>query len=721
MTVKRILAAVTSLLLILSICGCNNNTVTEGLSTAGEDTNKNAKVAKFDTATTVAENDSLLLEYDPANSRLNIKDADSEEMLWSTGVTEEEYGIEIVNKLTEKALKQMVTVKYTDFGMKSGVENNLSTTCKTTVRKINDGLRFDFNFTKIDISLSLEFALTENGVSVYMPQKAIEEKGKYKLTGVDLLPMFGASPTDKEGYIFVPDGSGAIYNLGESKSEENVLTLDIYDSMLIDLDDAEASLAQAIKKVAAPVFGVKHQNKVLFANITDGEENCSLTMQTDTGVYAVNRIYPSVRFRKQYVMTPSSGVEIAAYEKEAYVSDIRIDYTVITGEDVGYSEMASTYRDYLIKEGRLNKLHNEAYPATVDFLCTMQKDTMLFKESVVTASFDDISLMLRELRDAGVNVSDSILYGWQKEGYYQYPSSNKISSAAGGKKDLKNLIEIASDTDIYLLSNYMKADADAKGFSKYTDVVYKIESIPLTNEAEDKYLLNILTQKERFDDDVNLLSKLSVGLAGEGIGSMLYEDYESGRRITRTLFKNTLRGYLETANEKGVPVATDGFAPYLVGNSDYIFNLPKSGSNYKLLSDSVPFLQMVLHGYVNYSDSEPGNLSNDIEKTKLGWVEYGYMPTFMLTYKNSDKLKDTDFNLLFSSEYTLWKEEIIKIYGEFSEKLSSVSDSPIVKHQKVDGVATVIYENGKKVIVNYNDTPVTVDGVTVEAESYTVS
>ncbi|MBO7217263.1 MAG: hypothetical protein J6V50_01025, partial [Clostridia bacterium] len=396
-----------------------------------------------------------------------------------------------------------------------------------------------------------------------------------------------------------------------------------------------------------------------------------------------------------------------------------IDYTVIRGENVGYSEMAATYRDYLVNSGKL-KDQKLDFSAAIDFLCTVNKDTMLYKESIVTSSFSNISNMLSELSSGGVRVSDSVLYGWQKTGYYSYPESSKVSSAAGGKSALKKLISAATDTNFYLLSNYMNADASAKGFSKYTDVVYKIDSVPLTNEKEDKYLLNVNTQVGRFNDNLKLFSSLSVGLAGEKVGSMLYEDYEAKRRVTRTSFKNTLAEMMKKAKERGVNVATDGFAPYVSEYSDYILNLPRIGSNYKLLSESVPFLQMVLHGYIGYSDSVPGNLSNDIVKTKLEWVEYGYKPTFLLTYDNSDKLKDTNFNVLFSSEYGIWKDEIISIYNELAADLSEIADSAMKNHEKKDGVARILFENGKEIVVNYNDAPVTAYGMTVPAKSYKI-
>lgn len=722
MTRKRIAVFFLCVVLVCSCVACSSRTDATLLVVADEDTNKDAEIVTFVETTTIADNGTYLLEYDAPEKRLNIRDKQTEELLWSTGVTEEEYGQTIANKLTRQALKQFVKIKYTDFNGKSGAVHSGESECTTTLRKIPNGLRFDFDFDKFDLGLSLEFTMTDTGLSVYMPKQSVKETGKYKITSMDILPMFGASRSDVDGYFMVPDGSGALYRFGQNQTIETTLNMEIYDSMLADLDESKNKIEQGVCKVMAPVYGVKHPDKALFANITDGEENCFLTLQTDGGVYKVNTLYPVVSVRKQFTMKTASGSEVVAYEKNEYISDLRITYAFLGGENPGYSDMAKAYRDYLLSKGYLKPLQEkkDTYPVAVDFLVSVTKDTMLYQEPIVTTSFADISLILDELRENGVSVEKSILYGWQSTGYYNYPMSNKTSSAAGGKKNLAALISEQTNTKFYLLQNYMNANAGGKGFSVYNDVVYRIDNIPLTDEDEKRYLLNLNAQKNKVLSGYRLSADLGAGIAMEGFGSTLYEDYEESRRITRTGFKQLSAELFRTAEEQSVPVAMDGFAPYLLQNTDYAFNLPMKASNYILLSEEVPFLQMVLHGYYTYSDVVPGNLSNDLTETKLKWIEYGYIPTFMLTNENSNKLKDTDFSLLFSSEYSLWGDDIVEISRELSENLASVYYSPMVYHQLENHVAIVKYENGKTVMINYNNTDVTVDGVVVKARDYII-
>lgn len=722
MTRKKIIVFFLCAILVCSCVACSSKTDATLLVVASEDINKDAEIVTFTETTTIADNGTQVLEYDVPETRLNIRDKQTGALLWSTGVTEEEYGLPITNKLTRQALKQFVKVKYTDFDGKSGAIHSGQTECTTTLRKIPNGLRFDFAFDGYDLGLSLEFTLSDTGLSVYMPKQSVKETGKCKITSMDILPMFGASRSDVDGYFMVPDGSGALYRFGQNQTIETTLNMEIYDAMLADLDESKNEMEQGICKVMAPVFGVKHPDKAMFANITDGEENCFLTLQTDGGVYKVNTLYPVVSVRKQFTMKTASGSEVVAYEKDEYISDLRITYAFLGGENPGYSDMAKVYRDYLLNKGYLKPLQgkNDTYPVAVDFLVSVTKDTMMYEETIVTTSFSNASLILDELREKGVSVEKSILYGWQSSGYYNYPMSNKVSSAAGGKKDLTALIAEQAQTKFYLLQNYMSANSGGKGFSVYSDVVYRIDNIPLTDEDEERYLLNLNTQKKKILSGYNLSADLGTGIAMEGFGSTLYEDYEESRRITRTGFKQLCGDLFRAAKEQSVPMAMDGFAPYLLENSDYAFNLPMKASNYILLSEEVPFLQMVLHGYCSYSDVVPGNLSNDLTETKLRWIEYGYMPTFLLTYENGDKLEKTDFNLLFSSEYALWGDDVVEISRELTEKLASVYYSPMVYHHVENQVATVKYENGKTVIVNYNDTDVTVNGVAVKARDYTI-
>lgn len=79
--------------------------------------------------------------------------------------------------------------------------------------------------------------------------------------------------------------------------------------------------------------------------------------------------------------------------------------------------------------------------------------------------------------------------------------------------------------------------------------------------------------------------------------------------------------------------------------------MPEGGSGYALLGESVPFYYLVINGSVPYALETAGNLSPDLQKTKLKWLEYGAVPYFLLSAQNSEKLTDTTAEALFSTGY----------------------------------------------------------------------
>lgn len=308
------------------------------------------------------------------------------------------------------------------------------------------------------------------------------------------------------------------------------------------------------------------------------------------------------------------------------------------------------------------------------------------------------------------------MYGWQKGGYYNYPSGKTFLKNIGSEDELS---KICKNYDIYLMNNYINACADNSGFSKQTDVVYSIGGSPVTDYEEKYYLLNPLTQRDRFKGDLKMIQKVNAGIVFEGVGKILYEDFDSRNRLTRYGFTKAVNTYLSEASEK-TKVCTDGFMAYFAESPDYIINLPDDTSNTFVWYKEVPFLQMVLHGSVDYSASLPGNLSSDFMKTKLRWIEYGYMPTFMLS-GGRNSLIGTDYDLLFSSDYEHWEETIIQVADEFSKNLTAVKGEYMVSHESDDNVAIIKYANEVTIMINYNDWPVEISGTVIPANDYVVT
>jgi len=66
-------------------------------------------------------------------------------------------------------------------------------------------------------TITLRYALEGNSLVVSVPFDRIAYNHSYPIVRLDVLPFFGAGGLDDEGYLLVPDGSGAIINFNNGK------------------------------------------------------------------------------------------------------------------------------------------------------------------------------------------------------------------------------------------------------------------------------------------------------------------------------------------------------------------------------------------------------------------------------------------------------------------------------------------------------------------------
>jgi hypothetical protein len=227
--------------------------------------------------------------------------------------------------------------------------------------------------------------------------------------------------------------------------------------------------------------------------------------------------------------------------------------------------------------------------------------------------------------------------------------------------------------------------------------------------------------QKKMQDFVNNIN--GIGFSGatiNTIGNLVYQNYNGKDLLqNRTQTMNTWDSVMSGMAQSNSFVSAEGASLYTIKYSNLLTEIPTKSSEYHISYKSVPFVQMILHGYVNYTD-EPINLFYDQNVQKLKLVVYGCLPYYKITKEATESLKLSEYNLLFSSQYSHWKEDMIEFYAECSEKLAEVWNQPMVYHESDNNVATVRYENGKTLYVNYNDFAVEINGVTVAAYDFEV-
>ena len=143
-------------------------------------------------------------------------------------------------------------------------------------------------------------------------------------------------------------------------------------------------------------------------------------------------------------------------------------------------------------------------------------------------------------------------------------------------------------------------------------------------------------------------------------------------------------------------------------------------SGYESTTSDVPFVQIALHGLIEYTESAH-NLCDDPTIQFLRMLETGSMPYYLLTWSESTVFLDTEFNDIYSSNFYTWNETAIRDYKTLSSIFDGYCDKEITDHVIItENVRSTTYDDSLTVVVNYGDKDYDFGGATVKAGSFIV-
>lgn len=697
-------------------------------STAKKNVQKLEPLAITDPAAyiSVAQNDSFKLYFCDLNGAIRVENKNGK--VWNSAVTEDVFDTSLSTDTFKAYMNSLIAINYCKKDDNSGncikdYASHLSNI--RTVYSCQNGIAVKCFFSIPKISVTVYITLTDSGISVNIPQDEIEEKDEYILYSIEVLPFFGAAAQNDEGYLFYPDGSGAITEFSTSMDKSRFtdeLVLDVYSAL-----DDNRLLSDNIRTVMLPVYGIKRNDTAFLAAADAGDENLSIHVSPciPMSLLSVNRSYFEFKYRGEYRVYVSNSVkgnqdaDKLQYKQKIDKTMIKGDRTVnlflLDGENADYSSMAGVYREHLVKCGKLNnQSSNSAQKLSLEIYMAVDDPDALFEGKVVATDFKEAEKIIEGYLQSGVEKLDVRLKGWSADGG-KYPQKAQISSEAGGKKGLKSLNELAKK---YKNRLSITLHSDAIHTSKKNSASLMGNLIPVTDEDKEVFLTTPEKALKNLDKFFKVAQKYSdIGIAADGVGRIVYNDYKKSRRYNRA---DTVNGFKNALNNSEIG-AVQGGNLYTLANASLLYDIPIKSSGYPLTDYSIPFYQMVIHGCISYSADMAGNLSSDLKREALMWVEYGCTPYFVITEADPSVLAGTSANTIFSSQNSEWKKSIVEIYGEFAERLSSVADKKIIKHERVsDSLSALRFEDGTTVVINYGDKTAEYNGIKAEPQDFAV-
>lgn len=676
---------------------------------------------------TVGETGGRRLLYDRENVVFTVEDI-ATGAVWSTGVEEDYFTPALQVPVVRKDMRKLCQVGFTDFAGKDDSFSSARTDYQVTEKRLENGIALELAFPDYQIGFTLEVWLNAYGLCTRVPADSLKETGTYGLTSLSLFPMLGAALDSEDGYIVYPDGSGSLFTFerGDTAEGRNPITTPVYFPASFDLDEVEAADQSRQYSLQLPAYGISRGRTAMAAYILDGDTNCTITANPSGYIYEINRVNATITYRKSYSYVTPSNIEVTEMERTISAGDYTVQYLFMQGEEpVSYGRLAGALRTFLLETGRLHRVEAAAMTTNLQLLMGTTQDSMLGTSFVELTAYDDARRIVASLGDATQDHLRVLLLGWEKKGYGLYPAGDSAAWQLGGAGKLKGLNAWLAERSIasYLVVNTVDASIKGAGFNQNAQAVYNERNLPLTNAESDRFLLNPLLELQALvKGRLSGYAKLNgAGVAFDGIGRRLYDDYREDRRLTRAQASGAFAAMMARTAAAGMRAGAQAGNAYVLPYADYLYDLPQSNAGLPLLKRAIPFYQMVVHGSIPYSGAVPGNMAPDFETEKLRWIEYGCEPSFLLQYQTSDRLKGSYVTEAFATDYANWVQTIDRCAAEFRGELGFTAGQAMIDHRVADnGMVIVTYEQGERIYINYGAAPLTADGVTVPAKSYIV-
>ncbi len=688
----------------------------------------------------IKQTDELELLISDDNMSVAVKDRRSG-YIWESNLNEERLTRK-ANELWSGYIDSLFIFRYSRVdNLKGDIITGCSARDTTEVSRVltENGARLDYKLGVLKIDISIEFSLDKDKLKVVVPEQRIIDGEANYLISLDLMPFFGASTDTDEGFYLYPNGPGEIYRFKDIALRRNALkeyVIPYYSEHTVNIDDIWSNYSSNSDiKAMVPAFGVSIAGSSFVGVIDQGDAYAALRIVPSGVSVTANRIFNNFVYRKSYGIFGSSiaiggGSKVfplaILIDKDKYPGDREMSYIFMADQGNEYSTMANTVREHFIERGLLpaERLGGDNAPVFLDILGGIRQKRLFFYFFKKLTTFDQTAMIVEDLTANGVNDLVINLKGWSRKGLLTAPYNYPASWILGGKSGISELAKVCEDSAAKLLMdvNYIDISGKNGGYSLASDAARDPNNYLYSGADDTKYLMAPDSVVSKTEGLLKYLKDTGIsGITFQRIGRLVYSDHSKKHT---SLTEETIAKWktvIGSSKDTFGTAAVSGGNIYAASDASFLTEIPERSVAVLFGDETVPFYQMIVHGSLYYTGTQI-NLFYDSIGQKLKMIEYGYIPYYELTYVSSKELNNTEYNILFSSRYDDWKENIIDLSKELNEKLGSTYGDYMISHKKIgEGIYCVEYSLGTKVYINYNKDDWTNGEITIEGENYLVT
>lgn len=593
---------------------------------------------------------------------------------------------------------------------------------------------------KLVFNVSITYRLDGGDLVVEMPLDDMKYKKSAPIYTMVMLPYFGAGGPEDEGYLMVPEGGGALIHFNNEKLSQASYYANLYgwDMAL----SREAVVHDT--RVCFNAFGIANGDDSFVCILEEGAPYASV--QADIAGHGgsynyVNAIY-SISPRELFEVGDLGSQSTYKFLETLPHETLTQRYRFVDSND--YVDMAKAYQGYLQDKygAYLTQNDDTQAPVALEIVGAVDKVKQILGVPVSRplrlTKYSEAEDMIRQLSEEGMGNLSVKLTGWCNGGVNQkILRKAKTISTLGSKKDLKSLGDTAKElgADLYLegVTHYEYDSGLLDGFFSFTDAarfiskeraelfVYSPVTYAAREGVDSYYLLHPDLIQKNTETLAAAAAKYNANVAFRDTGMDLSSDYYLKDTVSRQSAMESQAQMLKDIEDGGQKNLINMGNDYAIPYADMVTDMDLAGSGYTILDEEVPFYQLAIHGFVNYT-GDPLNTCGNEQQELLESAEYGAGLSFSLMRETAFALQKTLYTEYYASDFAVEHDRMMEIYNRYNSELGHVFNQQMVDHKKLDGnMSCTTYEDGTKVYVNYSFTDgMTPEGVSVPARDYKV-
>jgi hypothetical protein len=627
--------------------------------------------------------------------------------------------------------------------MKAQIEEYFSGTGYTYEDYYADSARYEYSSetNKPAFNLTLRYTLDGKALVVNVPFDNIAYRPAFPITSLSLLPFMGAGSVSDNGYLLVPDGSGALIQFNNGQQNQIAYNINVYG-----WDDGmprEAVISD--NKAPYPAFGIQKNGSALLCVIEDGSAYAGVRADVSGRNCSYNSVYARFDMIHGAKMDISGKSERAVFLYETSLPEGEgITLRFIPCAKSGYVGMAGEYRSWLLRKfPELSGPRESGVPVAVEVVGAVNKIQhrlgIPFDLPLKLTSYNETEAMIHGLSGLGWKNVQMKLTGWfNRSVEHTVPSKISLIGELGSKKKFLALVTAAEQSGYGFFPEvdfiYIKKKGLFDRFNLYRDAARyvnrkRIEKFPYSfvwfgervQWSEPRYIARPASTIAMIDNYLRKAEPLRLrNMAFRSIGSKLSGDYHEKRPVSREAAMKMRQNKLSELAGNGIGIMLNTGYSYAVPWASFITDMALTDNGFGITDVPVPFYQIVLHGLIPYT-GRAINLAEDYKKNLLNSIECGAGLYFSFMAEETAVLQETKFRQFYANEYEKWINDADALYQRFSADFSGLYAQAIEDHIVLSsGVTLTQYEDGTKVIVNAGNTPWSYNGTIINADDYIV-